>query len=386
MGACKRRYYNGIERGRKRADELSNAASLNHPNASEGHLEVDRYHRQVLLPQIGAAGQARLATARVLVVGCGALGGVIAEQLARAGVGSLVLVDRDVVEWTNLQRQTLFDEADAAEAIPKAVAAKRRLGRVNGSIEIEAVVGDLHAGNVEQLAGVERGGRRASVILDGTDNVETRYLLNDLAVKHGIPWVYGACVGTEGRVMAIRPGVTPCLRCVFRDPPSGAELPTCDTAGVLSAASGVVASLQVVAALQILAGQAPDLAPRLLAADVWKGRFRGLDLGERSVDCPACARRGFEFLERVDGPTTALCGRGAVQVRPSGGSNPFDLDAAAGKLARLGIVQRTPYLLRCRLRDDERVELTLFHDGRLIVSGTTDPGRAKSLYARYVGS
>jgi len=350
-------------------------------------LEVDRYHRQVLLPQIGPKGQAILGASRVLVVGCGALGCVIAEQLARAGVGSLVLVDRDVVEWTNLQRQTLFDESDARDAAPKAVAAKRRLERVNSTIQIDALVTDVHSGNIEQIAGLERGGTRVHLILDGTDNVETRYLLNDVCVKHSVLWVYGACVGTEGRVMAIRPGVTPCLRCVFPTPPSGTELPTCDTAGVLGPAAGVVASLQVVAAMRVLCGAAEAQAEeRLLAIDVWTGRMRSVAAGARSPDCPTCGKRQFEFLDRADGPTAMLCGRRAVQVRPSRSSAPFDLAAAEVKLTRVGLVQRTPYLLRCRLNDAADVELTLFSDGRLIVTGTTDSDRAKSLYARYIGT
>jgi adenylyltransferase/sulfurtransferase len=349
-------------------------------------MEVHRYHRQVLLPQIGAAGQARLARASALIVGCGALGTVMAEQLARAGIGRLRLVDRDVVEWTNLQRQMLFDEADARDAAPKAVAAKRRLEQVNSAIEVEALVTDLHSGNVEDLAGVQRGGRRVSVILDGADNVETRYLLNDVAVKHGVPWVYGACVGTEGRVMPIQPGVTPCLRCVFPEPPAGAELPTCDTAGVLAAAASVVASLQVVAAMWLLTGDLREGGPSLLVLDVWRGHFRPIEIGERSPDCPACGRREYEFLERPGGGLTSLCGRHAVQVRPANDAQQFDMSAAEAKLSRVANVQRTPYLLRCRLNEAEGLELTLFADGRMIVAGTTDGDRAKSIYARYVGS
>jgi adenylyltransferase/sulfurtransferase len=348
-------------------------------------LEVDRYHRQILLPQIGAKGQAILGASRVLVVGCGALGSVIAEQLARAGVGSLVLIDRDVVEWTNLQRQTLFDESDARDAAPKSIAAKRRLERVNSTIQIDALVSDVHSGNIEQIAGLERGGTRVHLILDGTDNVETRYLLNDVCVKHSVPWVYGACVGTEGRVMAIRPGVTPCLRCVFPTPPSGTELPTCDTAGVLGPAAGAIASFQVVAAMRMLCGAA-EAEERLLAMDVWTGHLRSVGVGGRSPDCPTCSSRQFEFLDRADGPTTTLCGRRAVQVRPSRSSAPFDLAAAEVKLTRVGLVQRTPYLLRCRLNEATDIELTLFTDGRLIVTGTTDSHRAKSLYARYIGT
>jgi molybdopterin-synthase adenylyltransferase len=257
---------------------------------------------------------------------------------------------------------------------------------VNSTIRIEALVSDVHSGNVEQLAGLERGGTPVHLILDGTDNVETRYLLNDVCVKHSVPWVYGACVGTEGRVMAIRPGVTPCLRCVFPMPPSGTELPTCDTAGVLGPAAGVVASFQVVAARGILCGAAAPAEERLLSMDVWTGRMRSVDVGARSPDCPTCGRRQFEFLDRADGPTTTLCGRRAVQVRPGRSSAPFDLAAAEVKLTRVGLVQRTPYLLRCRLNEATDIDLTLFSDGRLIVTGTTDSHRAKSLYARYIGT
>ena len=348
-------------------------------------MEPNRYHRQVLLPQIGPAGQARLGAARVLLVGCGALGTVIAEQLARAGVGFLRIVDRDVVEWTNLQRQTLFDEADARDAVPKAIAARRRLERINGAIGIEPIVTDLHGGNVEEFAGLGPGGRSVSLILDGTDNVETRYLVNDVAVKHGIPWVYGASVGTEGRVLAIRPGATPCLRCVFPTPPAGADLPTCDTAGVLGPAAGVVGSLQVVEALRVLCGHDPPSPSNLISFDVWRSRFHTVDTGDPSPDCPACGGRRFDFLDRPDGPTTTLCGRRAIQVRPARGG-ALDLGAAEVKLARVGLVQRTPYLLRCRLNEAPDLELTAFSDGRLIVSGTTDPERAKSIYARFIGS
>jgi adenylyltransferase/sulfurtransferase len=324
----------------------------------------------------------------VLIVGCGALGTVMAEQLARAGVGSLRIVDRDVVEWTNLQRQTLFDESDAKEAVPKAVAARRRLAQVNSSIAAEALVTDLHSANVETLAGLERGGLRVDLILDGTDNVETRYLINDVAIKHGLPWVYGACVGTEGRVMTVRPGTTACLRCVFPKPPAGSELPTCDTAGVLGPAAHVVASLQAASALRLLCGTRSEQAvpPSLLTLDVWHGRFHALDTGDPVPDCPACGKRQFDFLDRPSDGTTSLCGRRSVQVRPAGGTAGFDMNAVQAKLMTAGNVQRTPYLLRCRLNEPEGLDLTLFSDGRLIVSGTTDANRARSIYARFVGS
>ena len=348
-------------------------------------MDVDRYHRQVLLPQIGPAGQARLATSRVLLVGCGALGTVIAEQLVRAGVGSLRIVDRDVVEWTNLQRQVLFAESDARAALPKAVAARERLIAINSGPTIEAIVADVHSGNVETLAGVAGPGPRADLILDGTDNVETRYLINDVAVKHHVPWVYGACVGTEGRVMPILPAVTACLRCVFPEPPAGAELPTCDTAGVLGPVAGVVASMQAVAAMKILSGNGDDLQPLLWFGDLWTGRTRTVAV-ERRADCPACGRREFEFLSRPAGRSTSLCGRRSIQVRPATNDVRLDLAAAAQKLVRVGEVERTAYLVRCRLREPVGTELTVFADGRLMVTGTTDPEIARSMYARYIGT
>jgi adenylyltransferase/sulfurtransferase len=339
----------------------------------------DRYHRQVLLPQVGSAGQARLRASRALLVGCGALGGVIAEQLARAGVGSLRIVDRDVVEWTNLQRQVLFEEADARDRTPKAVAAARRLARVNGEVTLDPVVADVHSGNIESLAaGVE-------VVLDGTDNVETRYLINDVAVKHAIPWVYGACVGTEGRVMPVVPGRTACLRCVFREPPAGAHLPTCDTAGVLGPIAAIVASLQTVAAIKLLTGNQAELRGELWWADLWAGRMRTTPV-ERNSSCPTCGRREFDFLDRPAGQATTLCGRGAIQVRPAAANVRLDLTAAARKLTGVGDVELTPYLVRCRPRGENGLELTLFADGRMIVAGTTDRDSARSLYARYVGA
>jgi adenylyltransferase/sulfurtransferase len=342
-------------------------------------MHTDRYHRQILMPQIGTAGQARLEASRVLLVGCGALGSVVAEQLVRAGVGSLRLVDRDVVEWTNLQRQVLFDESDAREALPKAIAAQRRLAQINSSVRIEPVVADVHSGNIEGFAaGVD-------LILDGTDNVETRYLLNDVSVKHNVPWVYGACVGTEGRSMPVAPGVTACLRCVFPDPPAGAELPTCDTAGVLAPAAAAVASMQTVAAIKLLTGNGGDVRGELWSGDLWNGRFRTLNV-DRDPACPTCGRRTFEFLDRPAGQSTTLCGRGAVQVRPAGANVRLDLNAAAQKLRGVGEVEQTPYLVRCRPRGEGRMELTLFADGRMIVAGTTDQDNARSLYARYVGA
>ena len=350
-------------------------------------LPADRYHRQTLLPQIGQAGQDRLAGASVLLVGCGALGTVLAEQLARAGVGTLRVVDRDVVELSNLQRQTLFDETDAAESVPKAVAAERRLKQVNSAVTVEAIVTDFDAVNAEELAGVAGDRRQVDLILDATDNVETRYLLNDLAVKHRIPWIYGACVGTEGRVMTIRPDVTACLRCVFPEPPVAGELPTCDTAGVLGPLAGVVASLEAVAALKLLTGNDSAVGEGMTVIDVWSNRIRRVDLADaRRGDCPTCGRRQFDALDtRTKRSPVTLCGRNAVQVRPQGAAG-VQLEVLAKRFEPLGAVTRTPYLLRLDLREELALQLTVFADGRLIVAGTTDPNRARALYSRYIGT
>ncbi|HWE96178.1 MAG TPA: ThiF family adenylyltransferase [Tepidisphaeraceae bacterium] len=348
---------------------------------------TNRYHRQTLLPQIGKTGQARLSAARVLLVGCGALGTVLAEQLVRAGVGTLRIVDRDVVELTNLQRQVLFDENDAKEGTPKSVAAGKRLGGINSSVKIEPLVVDLHAGNVEELAGLELDGARVDLILDGTDSAETRYLLNDVAVKHGVPWVYGACVGMEGRMMAIRPPTTACLRCLFPSPPGPGELPTCDTAGVFSPVAAMVASLQTTAAIKLLTGAQDAVGYELFSLDLWNNRIRTTStIDAKRADCIACGRRQFQFLEhRAGSASTSLCGRNAIQVRPAG-KVTMDFNALESKLGSSGAVERTPHLVRCQLNGPEDLKLTVFRDGRLIVQGTGDSDRARSIYARYIGA
>lgn len=347
-------------------------------------MEVDRYHRQSLLPQIGREGQDRLSRASVLLVGCGALGCVIAEQLVRAGLGFLRVADRDIVELTNLQRQVLFDEEDAKLGTPKAVAAGRRLARVNSQVVVEPRVVDVHGGNVEALAGLGARDDRVDLILDGTDNVETRYLINDVSVKHGVPWVYGACVGTGGRVLAVRPPGTACLRCLFAEPPGAGELPTCDTAGVLGAAAAVVASLQVTAAIQILVGAV--VPQQMVTLDVWGGRFKAIDTTDaKRADCVACGLRRFEFLDNQAGSrSTSLCGRNAVQVRPAR-DGAMDLDAVAARLRAVGEVERTPWLVRCAVEEMGGVRLTVFPDGRVIVQGVADAERARSICARFVG-
>ncbi len=345
--------------------------------------QSDRYHRQTLLPQIGNAGQSRLEAARVLLVGCGALGSVMAEQLARAGVGFLRLVDRDVVELSNLQRQVLYTEADANEGLPKAVAAARRLRQINSHIALEPIVADLHSTNAESLAANEEGW--VDLIVDGTDNVETRYLLNDVAVKNRIPWIYGGSVGVEGRLMVVRPE-TACLRCVFPDPPRGSELPTCDTAGVLGPVPAVIGSLQALQAIKLLSGNETAVRQELLQWDAWSGRMHQVALvGARRPDCMACGLRRFEFLDRAPGDAASLCGRDAVQVRPSTHA-PLDLPSIAERLRSVGAVEQSAHLVRCKLESPENVSLTLFPDARAIIFGTSSLERARSIYARYVGS
>ena len=341
-------------------------------------MELNRYHRQILLPQIGEAGQSRLLASRVLLIGCGALGSVIAEQLARAGVGLLRIVDRDIVELTNLQRQVLFDESDVAHALPKAVGAANRLSRVNSGIQLEPIVADLDASNVESFLDVD-------LILDGTDNVATRYLVNDVAVKRSVPWVYGACVGTEGRVMAIRPGQGPCLRCVFPEPPAPGELPTCDTAGVLGPVAGVVASMQVIAAIKLLTGS-ESIGDELVSMDLWSNRIRVVDTSDsRRADCPACGLRRFDFLCDTASRAVQLCGRQAIQIRATSKQALLASDLAA-RLNPFGTTQATPYFVRCALRDEKPLQITVFLDGRTIVHGTNDPARAKAIHARYLGA
>lgn len=340
---------------------------------------ISRYQRQELLPEIGSAGQARIGSAGVLIVGCGALGTVMAEHLVRAGVGRLRLVDRDIVELTNLQRQTLFTEADARDGRPKAIAAAERLKLINSEIKIEAHAIDLDAGNIGNMIDFAVGGK-PDLILDGTDNVETRYLINDLAIQHAIPWVYAAVIGMEGRVMGIKPGVTPCLRCIFEQPPNANDLPTCDTAGVLAPASSIIASLAVVEAFKLLLDKLPA---RLISANVWTGEFRKLDISQsRNAQCPCCGRKNFEFLERRSKSEIRLCGRNAVQIR---GEKPADFSSVEKRLAKVAVVQATPYMVRAQLHDPLGITLSIFPDGRVIVAGTSDAARARSLVSRFCG-
>jgi molybdopterin/thiamine biosynthesis adenylyltransferase len=337
--------------------------------------DLARYARQMLLPGIGEAGQRRLLQSRAAVIGCGATGTVLASHLARAGVGFIRLVDRDWVEWTNLPRQVLYDEDDARAAAPKAPAAAEHLRRVNSDITLEPVVADVHAGNVEALIG------DTDLVLDGSDNFEARYILNDACVRAGRPWVYTGAVATHGMTLLIRPGETACLRCAFPDPPPAGSTATCDTAGVLGPAVGLIASLAAAEALKLLVGVPEALAEGLVQVDVWDLTWRHLRLA-RDPDCPCCARREFPYLEVGAGSlATRLCGREAVQITPLPPA-ALDLDAMAGRLREVGSVTVNPFLLK--FTADGR-QITLFADGRAVIQGTTDEAVARSLYARYVG-
>lgn len=335
-----------------------------------------RYSRQELFAGIGREGQERIRAASVTVVGCGALGSALAETMARAGVGALRIVDRDFVEASNLQRQSLFEEEDAAAALPKAVAAERRLRRVNSEVRVEAVVADLVPDNASALL------RGAQVVLDGTDNFEARFLVNDVCVRERIPWVYGACVGSYGLALAVRPGLSPCLRCLLEVMPAPGSGPTCDTAGVIAPVVQVVAGIQGAEALKLLAGRAEALLPGVVTVDLWQGQFEVMDLRGRAPWCPACTEGRFDYAQAAGTASAVLCGRDAVQVRPPAGAR-VELDALAERLAALGEVRRNEYLVRF-VADGH--EMVVFADGRAIVKGVSDAARARALYARYVGS
>ncbi|MFL6373671.1 MAG: ThiF family adenylyltransferase [Pyrinomonadaceae bacterium] len=337
----------------------------------------DRYSRQILFREIGRDGQAKLLASRVLIVGCGALGASHAEMLARAGVGHLRIVDRDFVEFTNLQRQTLFKESDAADRLPKAIAAKQRLAEINSGIEVEPIVADVNNSNIEQLI------TGCDVVIDGTDNFQVRYLLNDACVKNGIRWIYGAAVSSYGTTMTIIPGETPCLQCIFDEMPDAGSSPTCDTAGVIMPIIATVSATQVTEALKLLVGDTDGLHRSLMQFDIWANDRQRIKLGAPNPDCKCCGKREFEFLEAESQEFAAvLCGRNAVQIAPANGTS-LDLGLLASNLDSLADVKQNEYLLRFSIDDRE---ITVFADGRAIVKGTDDVAAARSLYARYVGS
>jgi molybdopterin/thiamine biosynthesis adenylyltransferase len=336
--------------------------------------QAERYSRQTVLKEIGAAGQKRLLDSRVLVVGCGALGCTQAQLLARAGVGTLRLVDRDFVELSNLQRQLLFDEDDVASRLPKAEAAARKLRRVNSAIQIEGLVTDLTPRNALELVA------SSDIVLDATDNLETRYLLNDASVKLGKPWIYGGAVGSSGVLLPVVPGEGPCLRCLFGEPPPPGTLPTCDLLGVLNTAPALVATLQVTEALRLLLGE--PARPRVVTADLWDLSVRRVEVA-RDPACRCCGERRFDFLDAVETSTaTSLCGRNAVQLSPARACK-LDLEALATRLAEAGSVAGNGFLLQFETGEHE---IVVFADGRAIVRGTSDPAVARSLYARWIGS
>ena len=333
----------------------------------------ERYSRQILFPGIGERGQEALLQAHAVIAGCGALGSFHAAALARAGVGRLTLIDRDYVEPANLHRQWLFEEADAAESLPKAAAAARRIARINSTIRARGVIADLTAANATELLG------DADIILDGTDNFETRYLINDFAVSRRIPWVYGAAVAAYGLSMPVIPGRTACLRCVYPDPPAGIQ-PTCETAGVLNVITSLVASIQVGAALQILSGHTAKLEPRITRVDLWSAGIRQTCVPPRDPECPTCVRCEFPFLAETRRAPAGLCGRNAVQIHER--ECALDLAALRARLEPLGEVRANEFALRFLIAP---YEMTVFPEGRAIIKGTSDAGVARSLYARYIG-
>lgn len=366
--------------------------------------DLSRYHRQTLLPGFGEEGQKKLLDSTALVVGCGALGTVIANMLARAGVGHLIVVDRDFIEITNLQRQVLFDESDVRDAIPKAEAAKRKIAGINSQVKVTAVVDDVNHTNIERLAGINNPDYgKVDIIVDGVDNFETRYLANDVAVKHGIPYIYGGAVGTVGATYAILPHTekgdsawekagqaTPCLRCIFEQAPPPGLNPTCDTAGVLGPVVSIISNYQCIETIKVLTGNLDKVNPTMLNIDVWENTARqfkvarAYDVG----DCVCCKHRQFEFLDgRFGSSTTTLCGRNAVQLTHKQNGAKLDFGDIAKRLSAHGNVTANKFMLRADITDNgQPYELTLFTDGRAIVKGTKEPNTAKSIYAKYVGA
>jgi adenylyltransferase/sulfurtransferase len=339
---------------------------------------LNRYRRQLRYAPLGVEGQQRLLASRVLVCGTGALGCAVADSLVRAGVGFVRLVDRDFVETDNLHRQVLFDEQDAADQLPKAIAAAQRLAQINTSVVVEPVVADLNATNLPALA------QDVELIVDGTDNFETRYLLNDYAVSQGKPWIFGGCVGAQGQMLAIEPHQTPCLTCLMPEPPPASAQPTCETAGVLGPIVQLIAALQAMETLKVLSGNRAQLNRSMTIVDLWNNQLRPLQVASgRRPDCKTCAHHDYGWLEgRQGSAVTRLCGRNSVQIAPATPAT-VDLAALAERLAPLGQVHANPFLLRLTL---EAHQVTLFADGRAIVSGTDDPAVARTVLAKYVGN
>ncbi len=339
--------------------------------------ELERYSRQVLFPGIGEEGQEKIRASKVLVVGCGALGSNIVNTMGRAGVGRLTIVDRDFVELNNLQRQVMFDEEDVARSLPKAVAAAEKLRRINSQVEVVPVVADVNPGNVEQFV------RDADLVLDGTDNFETRYLINDACVKLGKPWVYGGVLASYGVSMTILPGETPCLRCIFMESPPPGTTPTCDTAGIIASIAAVIANIQCVEGLKLLVGATDRVNRGMIWIDLWENSFEKLLGSERSADCPTCAQGNYEFLDAKEGTRTiAMCGRQAIQISPRS-AQTISFPELAARLQGVGKVQYNEYMLRFQV---DAYELVVFPDARTLIKGTAEESVARTLYARYVGA
>ena len=334
----------------------------------------ERFSRQIRFAPFGQEGQERLAASTAVIVGCGALGTVQAQLLARAGVGRLRLVDRDYVDESNLQRQVLYTEEDARDGLPKAEAARRHLVEANSGVDVQALVADLNPADAEELLG------GAHVILDGTDNFETRMLINDYAVRESVPWIYGAAVGSYGIAMPVLPDDSACFRCVYPEPPAGVQ-PTCETAGVLGPVTSVIGSIQAMEAMKILAGRAESVRRKIFRGDLWDGPIRETAMPERDPECPACGRREFRYLQGEKRAPVSLCGRNAVQIHER--TRPVDLKDLAARLAGLGTVRANEFALRFA---EGAYEVTVFADGRAIVKGTVDVGVARSLYSRFVGN
>lgn len=344
-----------------------------HDCYDEADLSQERFSRQIRFAPFGLEGQERLGAATAVIVGCGALGTVQASLLARAGAGSIRLIDRDYVEESNLQRQVLYTEADARQGLPKAEAARRHLIEANSGVRIAAHVSDLNPENADDLlAG-------ADVILDGTDNFETRFLINDYAVREGISWIYGAAVGGYGIAMPVVPGDSACFRCVYPEPPAGAQ-PTCETAGVLGPVTSLIGSIQAMEGIKILSGRSESVRRRIFTADLWHGPIRETGMPPRDADCPCCGQREFTWLSGRRAPVS-LCGRNAVQIHEL--RRPIDLAELALRLEGLGTIRSNEFALRFTSGGNE---ITVFPDGRAIIKGTTDVGVARSIYAKYIGN
>ncbi|OGP60568.1 MAG: hypothetical protein A2V67_15285 [Deltaproteobacteria bacterium RBG_13_61_14] len=337
---------------------------------------LSRYTRQIFFAEIGEFGQQRLRQSRVAVVGLGALGSMICQLLVRAGVGRLTLVDRDFVELHNLQRQTLYDEEDVMGRLPKALAASKKLKLINGEVEVQVAVDDLNPKNAAKLLA------EADLVLDGSDNMETRFLVNDFCVREGKPWIYGGVIGSVGMTLDIVPGKTPCLRCLFPDLPGPGELPTCDTVGILNSLPAVIGAIEVTEAIKLLVGS-EDWRRDLLYLDLWKNQVKNLQVAA-VTECECCGKRQFRYLEsKATAWVTTLCGRNTVQISPAE-ERALDLAQLSASLAGHGQVENRGYLLSFQPREHEQ-ELVIFPTGRVLVQGTSEESLARNLYAKYLG-